>query len=73
LANPGIVDAIVEKAGLLPTDTVLEVGPGTGNLTMKMLPLVARVIAIEIDPRMVIELRKRVQGTSAVGMLLLVR
>ncbi|KAJ4461978.1 putative Dimethyladenosine transferase [Paratrimastix pyriformis] len=64
LVNPGIVDSIVEKAGLQPTDTVLEVGPGTGNLTLKMLPRVARVIAIELDPRMVVELRKRVQGTE---------
>lgn len=31
LKNPGISDAIVEKAYLKPTDVVLEVGPGTGN------------------------------------------
>jgi len=31
LKNPGISDAIVEKAFLKPTDVVLEVGPGTGN------------------------------------------
>lgn len=31
LKNPGISDAIVEKAFLKPTDVVVEVGPGTGN------------------------------------------
>jgi hypothetical protein len=31
LKNPGISDAIVEKAYLKPTDVVVEVGPGTGN------------------------------------------
>jgi hypothetical protein len=31
LKNPGISDAIVDKAFLKPTDVVVEVGPGTGN------------------------------------------
>lgn len=31
LKNPGVSDAIVEKAFLKPTDTVLEVGPGRGT------------------------------------------
>jgi 18S rRNA (adenine1779-N6/adenine1780-N6)-dimethyltransferase len=51
------------QAKLKSTDVVLEIGPGTGNLTMKMLPLVKKVIAVELDPRMVAELQKRVQGT----------
>jgi 18S rRNA (adenine1779-N6/adenine1780-N6)-dimethyltransferase len=37
LRNPLIVSTIVEKAGLHSTDTVLEVGPGTGNMTVKLL------------------------------------
>lgn len=45
-----------------PTDTVLEVGPGTGNMTVKLLEKVKRVEAFEVDPRMVAELHKRVQG-----------
>ncbi len=32
---------------------VLEIGPGTGNLTMKLLEKAKRVVAIELDPRMV--------------------
>ena len=46
-----------------PTDTVVEIGPGTGNMTVKLLEKVKKVIAYEIDPRMVAELQKRVQGT----------
>lgn len=53
----------MEKAALRNTDTVLEIGPGTGNLTVKMLDRVKKVIACELDPRMVAELQKRVQGT----------
>merc|ERR1712080_754947 len=44
-------------------DTVLEIGPGTGNMGIKMLDKVKKVVACELDPRMVAELQKRVQGT----------
>jgi 18S rRNA (adenine1779-N6/adenine1780-N6)-dimethyltransferase len=63
LKNPLIVQAIVDKSALRNTDTVLEIGPGTGNMTVKVLDKVKRVIACELDPRMVAELQKRVQGT----------
>lgn len=42
---------------------VLEVGPGTGNMTVKILPKVKKLIACEVDIRLVGELEKRVQGT----------
>jgi len=63
LKNPGIADAIVQKADLKQSDTVLEVGPGTGNLTVKILEKAKRVIAVEMDPRMAAETVKRVQAT----------
>jgi 18S rRNA (adenine1779-N6/adenine1780-N6)-dimethyltransferase len=55
-----IVKTIVEKAAIKSSDTVLEIGPGTGNLTMQLLAAGKKVIAIEFDPRMVAELTKRV-------------
>ncbi|GJP84657.1 hypothetical protein CLOP_g14703 [Closterium sp. NIES-67] len=63
LKNPMVVQSIVQKAGVKSTDTVLEIGPGTGNLTMKLLEAGKRVVAVELDPRMVQELSRRVQGT----------
>ena len=42
---------------------MLEVGPGTGNMTVRLLEKAKKVIACEIDPRLVAELQKRVQGT----------
>ncbi|KAK3493719.1 S-adenosyl-L-methionine-dependent methyltransferase [Neurospora crassa] len=63
LKNPGISDAIVDKAFLKPTDVVVEVGPGTGNITVRALEKAKKVIAIELDPRMGAEVTKRVQGT----------
>lgn len=63
LKNPMIITSMVEKSALRPTDVALEIGPGTGNMTVKMLEKVKKVIACEIDPRLVAELQKRVQGT----------
>ncbi|MCO5598973.1 hypothetical protein L7F22_053072 [Adiantum nelumboides] len=63
LKNPLVVQSIVQKAGLKSTDVVLEIGSGTGNLTLKLLEAAKRVIAVELDPRMVLELQRRVQGT----------
>ena len=48
---------------------VLEVGPGTGNLTMKLLEKCKSVVACELDPRLVAELRKRVQQTPLANKL----
>jgi 16S rRNA (adenine1518-N6/adenine1519-N6)-dimethyltransferase len=33
-----------------PDDTVVEVGPGLGSLTLALLPVVDRVVAVEVDP-----------------------
>ncbi|KAK5674349.1 Dimethyladenosine transferase [Elasticomyces elasticus] len=65
LKNPGVAQAIVDKADLKQSDIVLEVGPGTGNLTTRILEKAKRVIAVEQDPRMAAELTKRFQSTPA--------
>jgi 18S rRNA (adenine1779-N6/adenine1780-N6)-dimethyltransferase len=64
LKNPGVASAIVQKANLKQSDHVLEVGPGTGNLTVLILKAAKAVTAVEMDPRMAAELTKRVQGTA---------
>ena len=48
--DPNTVQRIVRAADVLPTDRVLEVGPGLGSLTLALLQEVSSVIAIEIDP-----------------------
>ncbi|KAG9772746.1 Dimethyladenosine transferase [Exophiala dermatitidis] len=64
LKNPGVAQAIVDKADLKQSDIVLEVGPGSGNLTVKILEKAKKCIAVELDPRMAAEVTKRVQGTQ---------
>ncbi len=60
LTNPRILDSIVRKSHIKPTDTVLEIGPGTGNLTLRLLQAAGKVVAVELDKRMVEILNKRV-------------
>ncbi len=44
------VRRIVRESGVTDTDVVLEVGPGLGSLTLALLEVAARVVAVEIDP-----------------------
>ncbi len=46
------VRRIVREAGVGADDVVLEVGPGLGSLTLALLGVGARVVAIEIDERL---------------------
>lgn len=63
LTNPRVLDAIARHAAINPGDVVLEVGPGTGNLTARLLAShAARVAAVEIDPRMVEAVTARAAG-----------
>lgn len=59
LINSHILNEMVNKSAIRPTDVVLEIGPGTGNLTQLLLERSKKAIAIEVDPRMVSELSKR--------------
>jgi 18S rRNA (adenine1779-N6/adenine1780-N6)-dimethyltransferase len=64
LKNPAVITAIVDKAGIKPTDTVLEIGPGTGNMTVPLLQRSKNVVALEFDTRMIREVLKRVEQTD---------
>jgi 16S rRNA (adenine1518-N6/adenine1519-N6)-dimethyltransferase len=57
LANPGALDKIVKAAEISNGDTVIEIGPGTGNLTRKLIKAGAKVIVIEKDHRLINQLR----------------
>jgi 16S rRNA (adenine1518-N6/adenine1519-N6)-dimethyltransferase len=52
LHDANTIRRIVRTADLRPDDVVLEVGPGLGSLTLGLLPEVAHVTAVEIDPRL---------------------
>ena len=50
--DPNTVRRIVREAGLSADDVVLEVGPGLGSLTLALLEVAGRVVALEIDDRL---------------------
>ena len=48
--DAGTVRKIVRQADVAPGETVVEVGPGLGSLTLGLLESGADVLAVEIDP-----------------------
>ena len=50
--DPNTVRKIVKAADVTATDTVVEIGPGLGSLTLALLETGASVTAVEIDPRL---------------------
>jgi 16S rRNA (adenine1518-N6/adenine1519-N6)-dimethyltransferase len=54
--DPNTVRRIVRDSGVGVDDVVLEVGPGLGSLTLALLDVAARVVAVEVDPVLAAEL-----------------
>lgn len=48
--DPNTVRRIVRASGVEGDDVVVEVGPGLGSLTLALLQVARRVVAIEVDP-----------------------
>lgn len=59
LINEDVVDRIIKKAEVSKEDLVIEIGPGLGTLTQKLLQKAGKVIAIELDERMISILKDR--------------
>jgi len=53
---------IVRLADINNVDTVLEIGPGLGSLTIALLPVAREVIAVEIDRRLATQLTETMQN-----------
>ncbi|MCO1340218.1 16S rRNA (adenine(1518)-N(6)/adenine(1519)-N(6))-dimethyltransferase [Kocuria polaris] len=52
---------IVAAAHIEPDEIVLEVGPGLGSLTLGLLDAAARVVAVEIDPKLAARLPRTIE------------
>ncbi|OHA89608.1 MAG: ribosomal RNA small subunit methyltransferase A [Candidatus Zambryskibacteria bacterium RIFCSPHIGHO2_02_FULL_43_14] len=63
---------IVEVGNLSVTDTVLEIGPGTGTLTEKLLAIDCQVLAIEKDDNLYDTLKIKFQKEIVSGQLKLI-
>ena len=61
LVDRNILDKVIRTAQVEKEDVVLEVGPGLGEMTLALARLAKRVIAIEIDPKLVAILKRKVK------------
>ena len=62
LIDENVVHQIVEAAELSEADTVLEVGPGIGTLTQGLAESKAKVVAVELDTRLLPVLATTLDG-----------
>src|SRR4051794_1075000 len=62
VVDANTVRKIVRVAGVGSHDVVVEVGPGLGSLTLALLPVVKRVTAVEVDPRLAGALEQTVRS-----------
>jgi len=64
LVDTSVLRTIVEAAELSPGDTVIEVGPGLGILTVELARRAASVIAVELDEKLASLLKRRLASLT---------
>jgi 16S rRNA (adenine1518-N6/adenine1519-N6)-dimethyltransferase len=64
LTDPAALDAIVAAAELERGDRVVEIGPGLGVLTRRLLAAGASVLAVELDARLADYLRRELHDVA---------
>jgi 16S rRNA A1518/A1519 N6-dimethyltransferase RsmA/KsgA/DIM1 with predicted DNA glycosylase/AP lyase activity len=70
LIDPTAIDALIEASGIRPTDTALEIGPGTGNITSGLAGRASKVIAIEKNEKFMPLLRDRFSDVANVEVVM---
>ncbi len=65
VTDPNTIRKIVASAKLDPSETVVEIGPGLGSLTLGLLEAVEHVIAVEIDAKMAAAIEQTVAKRAA--------
>jgi len=61
LVDRNILNKVIRTARVEKEDVVLEVGPGLGEMTLALARQVEKVIAVEIDPKLVAILNKKMK------------
>jgi len=59
-----VLAGIADAAEILPTDTVLEIGPGLGTLTSELLRRGEKVVAVELDEELAAKLPAQFPGKN---------
>ncbi|MGH2587984.1 MAG: 16S rRNA (adenine(1518)-N(6)/adenine(1519)-N(6))-dimethyltransferase RsmA, partial [Dehalococcoidia bacterium] len=69
LTDATILDRIVRESDVGPEDTVIEIGPGTGELTAHLVQAARWVIAVEIDETLARHVRRRLAAADNLHVL----
>ncbi len=64
LKDPATLEAIADTAGISDSDTVLEIGPGLGTLTSRLLARAGKVVAVEFDEELARKLPAQFPGKN---------
>lgn len=69
LKDEEVIEGIFTVAEVMPTDWVVEVGPGTGALTFQLAKRVEKLLAIELDHELVTRLQTQFVDSKSVSIL----
>lgn len=69
LQDEGIIDEIIEACGAKKTGIVLEVGPGEGALTERLVSEAGHVVAVELDKRLIPVLGKKFKNCENISII----
>lgn len=69
LINEEVIDGIVDSAEIDESDLIIEIGPGLGTLTKRLLEKAGKVICVELDKNMMKILKDRFAFYDNLGIL----
>lgn len=64
LVDRGVVERIIAAVSPRPDETIIEIGPGGGALTSRLLESTGRLVAVEFDRDLVPSLREKFSGVD---------
>ena len=69
LMNEGVLQSMVDAAGVTKDDFILEIGPGMGTLTQVLSERAGKVLAVELDDNLIPILEDTLFGRSNVEVM----
>ena len=69
IVNPGVCPRMAARCGATKTDGVLEIGPGAGALTRALSDVAGKVVAVELDARLLPVLDETLAGLDNVTVI----